>query len=59
MKQVDDEDRTSKVVSAATTGACPGEILHLVLLGWFKYLIDVFQSSWKIKKLLCNERCQC
>ena len=30
-------------------GACPGEILHLVLLGWFKYLIDVFfQSNQKI-----------
>ena len=23
-------------------GACPGEILHLVLLGWFKYCMDAF-----------------
>jgi hypothetical protein len=23
-------------------GACPGEILHLVLLGWFKYVVESF-----------------
>ena len=23
-------------------GACPGETLHLVLLGWFKYIIEAF-----------------
>jgi hypothetical protein len=23
-------------------GACPGEILHLVLLGWFKYVVQSF-----------------
>ena len=23
-------------------GACPGEILHLVLFGWFKYVVESF-----------------
>ncbi len=28
-------------------GACPGEILHLVLLGWFKYVVQFFfQANW-------------
>ena len=25
-------------------GACPGEMLHLVLLGWFKYCLEAFSS---------------
>ncbi|KAI2495582.1 hypothetical protein MHU86_18941 [Fragilaria crotonensis] len=28
-------------------GACPGEILHLVLLGWFKMSSILFQANWK------------
>jgi hypothetical protein len=23
-------------------GACPGEVLHLISLGWFKYCLDAF-----------------
>jgi hypothetical protein len=26
-------------------GACPGETLHLVLLGWFKYVIEAFVAQ--------------
>jgi hypothetical protein len=26
-------------------GACPGEMLHLISLGWFKYLLDAFASQ--------------
>jgi hypothetical protein len=26
-------------------GACPGELLHLILLGWFKYLLKAFTSQ--------------
>ena len=26
-------------------GACPGEMLHLVSLGWFKYCLDAFSSQ--------------
>jgi hypothetical protein len=26
-------------------GACPGEMLHLVSLGWFKYCLEAFFSA--------------
>jgi hypothetical protein len=26
-------------------GACPGKMLHLILLGWFKYLVEAFASQ--------------
>lgn len=26
-------------------GACPGEMLHLISLGWFKYLLEAFASQ--------------
>ncbi len=26
-------------------GACPGEMLHLISLGWFKYCLDAFSSQ--------------
>ncbi|KAI2496636.1 hypothetical protein MHU86_17895 [Fragilaria crotonensis] len=32
-------------------GACPGEILHLVLLGWFKYVVKSFSN--KLARLVC------
>jgi hypothetical protein len=43
-------------------GACPGEILHMVLLGWFKYEIESFfvqagsQTGETVKSYntLCN-----
>jgi hypothetical protein len=26
-------------------GACPGEMLHLISLGWFKYCLDAFSAQ--------------
>jgi hypothetical protein len=26
-------------------GACPGKMLHLILFGWFKYLLEAFTSQ--------------
>jgi hypothetical protein len=47
-------------------GACPGETLHLVLLGWFKYAIKAFvaqaganSQSIRMYDTLCAEVGNC
>jgi hypothetical protein len=34
-------------------GACPGEMLHLVSLGWFKYCLQAFSARWS--EVVCIE----
>jgi hypothetical protein len=37
-------------------GACPGEMLHLVSLGWFKYCLEAFASQAGGKNLVAVKR---
>ena len=37
-------------------GACPGEMLHLVSLGWFKYCLEAFASQAGGKECLALKR---
>ena len=36
-------------------GACPGEMLHLVSLGWFKYCLEAFSSQAGLKSVALKQ----
>ncbi len=33
------------LVNTIIFGACPGEMLHLISLGWFKYCLEAFAAQ--------------
>jgi hypothetical protein len=49
LKNAFDDVRFGSHNTRGIFGACPGEILHLVLLGWFKYTIQSFLVQAGVK----------
>jgi hypothetical protein len=63
LKNAFDDVRFGSHNTRGIFGACPGEILHLVLLGWFKYTIESFfvqagtkdSDTVKLYHTLCHD----